>query len=194
MSRPLVLCSTSRYRRDLLERLRLPFTCAAPEIDEAPRPQEPVAALSERLAIAKARALTAVFPDALLIGSDQAASADGRLLGKPMHREAAIAQLLHASGREVVFHTAVAVLNAATDSCRVERDLTCVRFRTLQRREIERYLDQEAALDCAGSFKCEGLGIALFDAIETRDPTALIGLPLIATARLLRSFGVDPLG
>lgn len=194
MSRPLVLCSTSRYRRELLERLRLPFACAAPEIDESPRPQEAVAALVERLAIAKARALAERFPDALLIGSDQAAAAEGRLLGKPLHRDAAVAQLLHASGREVVFHTAVAVLDPARDACRVERDVTRVRFRALQRRDVERYLDLEAALDCAGSFKCEGLGIALFDAIETRDPTALVGLPLIATARLLRSFGVDPLG
>lgn len=194
MSRPLVLCSTSRYRRELLERLRLPFACAAPEIDESPRPQEAVAALVERLAIAKARALAERFPDALLIGSDQAAAAEGRLLGKPLHRDAAVAQLLHASGREVVFHTAVAVLDPSRDACRVERDVTRVRFRALQRRDVERYLDLEAALDCAGSFKCEGLGIALFDAIETRDPTALVGLPLIATARLLRSFGVDPLG
>jgi len=164
VTRRLVLCSTSRYRRDLLARLQLPFESAAPDLDESPLAGETVAALTERLALAKAQALAAGFPNAVLIGSDQAASCDGRLLGKPGTRELAIEQLRSASGHEVEFHT-----------------------------EIERYTDREAALDCAGSFKCEGLGIALFDAIETRDPTALVGLPLIATARLLRCFGLDPL-
>lgn len=191
--RRLVLCSTSRYRRELLERLRLPFLCAAPEVDEVARPGEHAAAVSERLAVAKADALATRYPDALLIGSDQVASCDGTLLGKPLHRDAAIRQLLACAGRDVVFHTAVAVLDAGTAQCRVERDVTQVRFRGLQRRDVEHYVDLEPALDCAGGFKCEGLGITLFDAIESRDPTALVGLPLIATARLLRSFGLDPL-
>jgi septum formation protein len=190
----LVLCSTSRYRRELLERLQLPFESAAPDIDESPLARETVVALIERLALAKARALTTRFPDALLIGSDQAARCDGHLLGKPGTRDRAIEQLRRVSGREVEFHTAVAVLDGASGQHRCERDLTRVRFRELRDRDIERYLDREPALDCAGSFKCEGLGIALFEAIDTHDPTALIGLPLIATARLLRSFGLDPLG
>lgn len=189
----LVLCSSSPYRRELLARLRVPFAFAAADIDESPIPGEPVAALTERLALCKAQALASRHPDALLIGSDQAASCDGRLLGKPGTRERALEQLLAATGREVEFHTAVAVLDAASGQHRLERDVTRVCFRELRRHDIERYLDRETALDCAGSFKCEGLGIALFDAIETRDPTALVGLPLIATARLLRSFGLDPL-
>ena len=194
MTRPLVLCSTSRYRRDLLARLRLPFDCAAPEVDESPWPGESVAALSERLALAKARALAPRFPDAILIGSDQAASCEGVLLGKPGTRERAVEQLSLAAGRAVEFHTAVAVLDAGSGRHRIERDLTAVRFRALGQDAIERYLALEPSLDCAGSFKCEGLGIALFEAIDTRDPTALVGLPLIATARLLREFGLDALG
>ncbi len=193
MTQSLVLCSSSRYRRELLARLGLPFDFAAADLDESPIPGESVAALSERLALGKAQALASRFPHALLIGSDQAASCDGRLLGKPGTRERACEQLQAAAGREVEFHTAVAVLDAASGDYRLVRDVTRVRFRELRRHDIERYLDHEPALDCAGSFKCEGLGIALFDAIETRDPTALVGLPLIATARLLREFGVDPL-
>ncbi len=189
----MVLCSTSRYRRELLERLRLPFTTARPDTDETALPDETAAALSERLAVAKARALAAHFPTSLLIGSDQVASVDGRVVGKPASRAAAVEQLMSASGRDVTFHTSVAVLDAATARCLLERDVTTVRFRALTHTEIESYLDQEPALDCAGSFKCEGLGITLFEYIDNRDPTALIGLPLIATARLLRAFGVDPL-
>jgi septum formation protein len=193
VTRRLVLCSTSRYRRDLLSRLQLPFESATPDLDESPLAGETAATLAERLALAKAQALTWRFPDAVLIGSDQAASCDGRLLGKPGTRERAVEQLRLASGRDVEFHTAVAVLDTATGHHRCERDITRVRFRELHERDIERYIDREATLDCAGSFKCEGLGISLFDAIDSRDPTALIGLPLIATARLLRSVGVDPL-
>ncbi len=191
--RSIVLCSTSRYRGELLARLRLPFVTARPEVNETPQSGEPADALSQRLATAKARALAADFPDALLIGSDQVASRDGLCIGKPENRDAAIAQLLTSSGREVRFHTAVAIFDTNSGQMRQSRDITTVRFRNLQRREIERYLDQEPALDCAGSFKCEGLGITLLDAIETQDPTALIGLPLIATARLLREFGVNAL-
>jgi septum formation protein len=191
--RSLLLCSTSRYRRELLERLRLPFSCAAPEVDERAQPGEPAPALSERLARSKAMALADRHPDALLIGSDQVACRDGEALGKPLQREVAIAQLLSCSGREVEFHTTVAVYDSRERRIGVERDLTRVRFRALDRAAAERYVALEPALDCAGGFKCEGLGIALFDAIDSRDPTALVGLPLIATARLLRSFGLDPL-
>lgn len=184
----LVLASTSRYRAELLARLRLPFDSARPEVDETPRPGEPPASLALRLAAAKARAIAALHADAVVIGSDQVASCDGRALGKPGTREAAIAQLQAMSGREAVFLTAVAVA-APGGGLDTALDTTTVRFRPLSDDEIARYVDAERPLDCAGSFKCEGLGIALFEAIESRDPTALVGLPLIATARLLRGAG-----
>ncbi len=186
---PLVLASTSRYRAGLLARLGLPFDSARPEVDERPRPAEPPASLALRLAAAKAEAVAASRPDALVLGSDQVASCDGRILGKPGSRDAAIAQLQQMSGREAVFLTAVALAGAGGP---VEQalDTTTVRFRSLAVDEIARYVDAESPLDCAGSFKAEGLGIVLFEAIESRDPTALIGLPLIATARLLRARGV----
>ena len=186
---PLVLASTSRYRAALLARLGLPFDSARPEADEGARPGEPPASLALRLAAAKAEAVAAARPDALVLGSDQVASCDGRTLGKPGSREAAIAQLQQMSGREAVFLTAVALAGPGGP---VEQalDTTTVRFRSLAVDEIVRYVDAESPLDCAGSFKAEGLGIVLFEAIESRDPTALVGLPLIATARLLRARGV----
>lgn len=184
---PLILASTSRYRRELLARLRLPFTVARPEVDETPLPDEAPAALARRLAQAKAGAIAARAPEAWVIGSDQVAELDGRPLGKPGHAAAAMAQLRAMSGRAVAFHTALCLQRGTT---RLEAmDETVVRFRTLATDEIARYVAVEQPLDCAGSFKSEGLGIALFEAIETCDPTALIGLPLIATARLLRQAG-----
>ncbi|MEL1264909.1 Maf family protein [Pseudoxanthomonas putridarboris] len=186
---PLLLASTSRYRRELLERLRLPFHIARPEVDEAALPGESVAALAARLARAKAGAIARQQPEAWVIGSDQAAELDGQPLGKPGQRDAAIAQLAAMSGREVHFHTAVCL---ARDEQALEAlDTTTVRFRTLTPEEIERYVDAEQPFDCAGSFKAEGLGIALFDAIESKDPTALVGLPLIALARMLREAGFE---
>ena len=187
-SRPLVLGSTSRYRRELLSRLRLPFEVASPDVDEAPLPGEAPEALARRLALAKARAVAARHPEAVVIGSDQVACCEGRLLGKPGSREAALAQLRAMSGRDAVFLTAVAVAmpGAATAQW---LDTTTVRFRALADDAIARYIDAEQPWDCAGSFRCEGLGIALFEAIESNDPTALVGLPLIATARLLRAAG-----
>ena len=188
----LILASTSRYRAELLARLRLPFTCVTPEVDETPLPGETPRALAERLARAKADAVAARKPGAWVIGSDQTAELAGVALGKPGSRDAARAQLAAMSGRQVSFHTAVCVSNGfdPNDSTRLHAlDLTRVMFRDLQPREIERYVDAELPLDCAGSFKCEGLGIALFDAIHTQDPTALVGLPLIATCRLLRAAG-----
>ena len=186
---PLVLASTSRYRAGLLARLGLPFDTIRPDVDERPRPGEPPASLALRLAAAKAGAVAASRPDALVLGSDQVASCDGRILGKPGSREAAIDQLQRMSGRKAVFLTAVALAGAGGP---VEQalDTTTVRFRSLAVDEITRYIDAESPLDCAGSFKAEGLGIVLFEAIESRDPTALVGLPLIATARLLRARGV----
>lgn len=185
---PLILGSTSRYRRELLERLGLPFDVDRPEVDEAPRVNEAPAALVERLAQEKALAVSARNPAAWVIGSDQLAEFDGSALGKPGGRDAAIAQLAGMSGRAVVFLTALCL---ARDGMAVAShvDRTVVRFRALREAEIARYVDAEAPFDCAGSFKSEGRGIALFDAIETSDPTALIGLPLIATARLLRDAG-----
>ncbi len=184
---PLLLASTSRYRRELLERLHLPFRIARPEVEETPLDGEPVPALATRLARAKAEAIARQQPGIWVIGSDQAAELDGLPLGKPGHREAAVAQLAAMSGRSVRFHTAVSLVGdgEAFDAL----DTTTVRFRPLDAEEIERYVDIEQPFDCAGSFKCEGLGIALFEAIESSDPTALVGLPLIAVARLLRQAG-----
>lgn len=184
----LILASTSAYRRELLERLRLPFGTVRPEVDESALPGEAPEALARRLAVAKAAAVAPLHPGAWVIGSDQVAELDGFALGKPGGREAAIAQLRTVSGRTVQFRTAVCILRDG-DAGRVVDDTTTVRFRALATDEIERYVDAEQPFDCAGSFKSEGLGIALFEAIETIDPTALVGLPLIATARLLRNAG-----
>ncbi|GAB3103205.1 Maf family protein [Lysobacter terrae] len=184
----LILASTSTYRRELLARLRLPFDVARPEVDESPRPGESPAALAERLAIAKAGVIASREPRATVIGSDQVAELDGSALGKPGSRDGAVAQLGAMSGREIRFRTAVCV-QRDSEPPRIAMDTTTVRFRTLSLAEIERYVDAEQPFDCAGSFKSEGLGIALFDAIESSDPTALVGLPLIATARLLREAG-----
>ena len=185
---PLVLASTSRYRRELLGRLGLPFSVARPDVDESPRPGEAPAALAGRLAEAKARDVARHHPGAWVLGSDQVADRDGLPLGKPGDRETARHQLAAASGREVLFHTAFCLVR---DNGPADRgmDLTRVRFRPLAEDEILRYLDAEQPYDCAGSFKCEGLGISLFESIENRDPTALVGLPLIAVASALRRAG-----
>ena len=189
----LILASTSRYRRELLERLRIPFRALAPHTDETPLPGEAPAALAERLALAKARALAAAHPDAVVIGADQVADVDGVAIGKPGSHERAVEQLRAMSGRTIVFQTALAVVRASTGFAEVRRVPVAVRFRTLTGAEIEFYLRTEQPYDCAGSAKCETLGIALLEAIESDDPTALIGLPLIQTASLLRAAGLDPL-
>ncbi|KGM57537.1 septum formation inhibitor Maf [Lysobacter arseniciresistens ZS79] len=187
MAARLVLASTSPYRRELLARLGIAFDTARPEVDETPLPGESPTDLACRLAVAKAAAVAA-GGDAWVIGSDQVAELDGRALGKPGSRERAIGQLQSMSGRAVEFRTGVCV--AGGDGVpRFSLDTTVVRFRTLGDDEIARYVDAEQPFDCAGSFKSEGLGITLFEAIETRDPTALVGLPLIETARLLRAAG-----
>ena len=185
---PLVLASTSPYRRALLARLGLPFTSARPDVDESPLPGESPAALAVRLAEAKARAVAARHPAAWVVGSDQVADLDGRPLGKPGTRARALEQLRAASGRSVAFHTAVCVVGPAGGPYR-HADLTRVRFRPLEADAIGRYLDAEQPYDCAGAFKCEGLGIVLFEAISSDDPTALVGLPLIALAGALRAAG-----
>jgi septum formation protein len=184
----LVLASTSRYRRDLLQRLRLPFDIARPDVDETPAAGEAPAALAMRLAVAKATAVAAQRPGDWVVGSDQVADLGGAPLGKSGGRERAIAQLLAMSGRTIAFHTAVCVVRDGGQP-RTAGDVTRVRFRALDAGEVARYVDAETPYDCAGSFKCEGLGIALFEGIESEDPTALVGLPLIATAALLRAAG-----
>jgi len=189
----LVLASTSRYRRELLERLRLPFDVEAPGVDEGSRPGEKPAALAQRLAAEKARAVAARHPDAVVIGSDQVAELDGEAIGKPGDHARAVAQLRRMSGRTVVFHTAVSVLRIAAGFEGAFIVPVRVRFRALDTEEIERYLQAEQPYDCAGSAKCETLGIALLEAIESDDPTALVGLPLIRTGELLRRAGIDPL-
>ncbi len=190
---PLILGSTSRYRRELLERLRLPFEVRAPAVDETPRPGELPAALAQRLALAKAYAVSAAYPDAVVIGSDQVADLDGEPIGKPGTHERAVAQLRAMRGRSVVFQTAVAVVRASTGYVGTALAPVTVRFRALTDAEIEHYLRTEQPYDCAGSAKCETLGIALLEAIESDDPTALVGLPLIRTSALLRAAGIDPL-
>jgi septum formation protein len=189
----LILASTSRYRRELLERLRVPFQAIAPDVDETPLPGETPAALAERLALAKARAVAARHPGAVVIGSDQVCDLDGEALGKPGEHARAMAQLERLSGRRAVFHTAVAVLHTGRGFERLATAPVEVRFRALADAEIERYLALEQPYDCAGSAKCETLGIALLDAIHSDDPTALIGLPLIRTCALLREAGFDVL-
>ncbi|HVI57104.1 MAG TPA: Maf family protein [Luteibacter sp.] len=184
-----ILASTSAYRAALLRRLIDDFERTSPGTDEAPLPGEAPAARAARLAEAKARAVAATRPGCIVIGSDQVADLDGTVLDKPGTVHAAHKQLAASSGREVVFHTAVCVIDAGGDAF-VHVDETRVHFRPLSARDIERYVERERPLDCAGSFKCEGLGIALFERIVNEDPTALIGLPLIATCRLLRDAGL----
>jgi septum formation protein len=186
----LVLASTSRYRAELLRRLGVEFESCAPGTDETPVAGESPPARARRLAIAKAEAAADTRRDSVVIGSDQVAELDGTLLDKPGTAARAREQLLASSGRQVNFHTAVCVLDTRDGRRHVHVDHTCVRFRRLQEKEIARYVEREMPLDCAGSFKCEGLGISLFERIDSSDPTALVGLPLIALARLLREAGV----
>ena len=190
----LILASTSPYRRELLARLRLPFEVVAPGVDERAQPGELPAELAARLALAKAQAVAAAHPDAIVIGSDQAAELDGASIGKPGAHERAVEQLRRMSGREVLFHTAVSVVDGASGHIGQAVVVVTVRFRHLDDREIEAYLRAEMPYDCTGSAKSEGLGIALLESIESEDPTALVGLPLIRTCALLRAAGLDPLG
>jgi septum formation protein len=189
--RALVLGSTSRYRRELLDRLKLGFEVAAPDVDETPLAGEEPAALARRLALAKAHAVAAKFPEAVVIGSDQVADLAGEPLGKPGTHERATAQLRRMRGSTVVFQTAVAVVCRATGFEQLDLAPVKVRFRELSDTEIESYLRAEQPYDCAGSAKSEGLGIALLEAIDSDDPTALVGLPLIRTCRMLRAAGID---
>lgn len=188
---PLVLASTSPHRRMLLARLGLPFETASPGVDETRSYREPVTELVRRLSRAKAEAVAARHPGALIIGSDQAAERDGEVLGKPGDHAAAVAQLTASSGKYLKFHTGLCLLDSRDGRLHEHVDVTRVIFRALSASEIERYLQAERPYDCAGSFKSEGLGISLFEGIESDDPAALVGLPLIALCRFLRECGLD---
>ena len=190
-SRSIILGSTSRYRRELLERLRIPFDVVSPEVDETPLPHEAPAALACRLALAKAKAVARRYPQAVVIGSDQVADLAGQPLGKPGDHRRATAQLRAMRGQEVVFQTAVAVVCADSGFAQTELAAVRVLFRDLSDDEIEAYLQAEQPYDCAGSAKSEGLGIALLARIDNDDPTALVGLPLIRTCLMLRAAGVQ---
>lgn len=186
----LVLGSTSPYRRELLARLGLPFEVASPKTDETPLPGEGAEALVRRLSEAKARAVGAEFPDALVIGSDQVAVLDGHILGKPGIHERAVAQLTAAAGKPVTFYTGLCLLNAASGRAQVDLVKFSVHFRPLTLQQIDHYLRREQPYNCAGSFKSEGLGISLFSRLEGDDPNALIGLPLIRLIDMLANEGV----
>ncbi len=190
----IILASTSPYRRDLLGRLRLPFEVVPSHVDETPWPEEAPAALAVRLALAKARAVAAQHPDAWVIGSDQVCDLAGQVLNKPGTHDRAVAQLRALSGQRAQFHTALALVRA--DPAHIGQHLSTVnvRYRPLDEAEIHAYLMLDQPYDCAGSAKCETLGISLVEHIHSDDPTALVGLPLIATTRLLRQAGVDVLG
>jgi septum formation protein len=190
---PLVLGSTSRYRRELLERLGLPFEVAAPDCDETPLPGESAADTASRLARLKAQSLAARFPGALIIGSDQVALLDGQQLGKPGNYERAFAQLTAMRGKTLVFHTALALYNAANGHTQEAVVPWRVTMRDYSDGEIDRYLKREQPYDCAGSAKTEGLGIAMIGAMEGSDPAAIIGLPLIELCHMLRREGYEVL-
>lgn len=189
----LLLASTSPWRRMLLEKLTLPFECAAPEVDETPQPGESARQLVVRLAQAKAQALASRFPQHLIIGSDQVCVLDGEITGKPHTEENAHRQLRKASGTIVTFYTGLALYNSANGHLQTECEPFDVHFRHLSDQEIEAYIRKENPLQCAGSFKSEGLGITLFDRLEGRDPNSLVGLPLIALCQMLRREGFNPL-
>lgn len=186
----LILASTSPYRRELLARLQIPFEVAAPDTDELPLPDELPAATAERLAVAKASAVAHLYPNALIIGSDQVAHMGAQRFGKPGTRANAIAQLRAMSGHSVVFHTGLCLLNAATGRVHLRGIPTEIRFRELSDAEILSYLDKEDALNCAGSARSEGLGIALLEYLRGDDPNALVGLPLMALCDMLRAEGI----
>jgi len=190
MSRAVILGSTSKYRAELLGRLGIPFERAAPDVDETPLPGETPEQIARRLSLAKARAVAQKFPHAVVIGSDQVADLAGTPLGKPGTHERAVAQLRAMRGQTVIFQTALAVVCAETGFEQADLAAVEVVFRDLSDDEIEHYLRAEQPYDCAGSAKSEGLGIALLERINNDDPTALVGLPLIRTCRLLRAAGV----
>lgn len=186
----LILASSSRYRQELLARLCLPFTVVAPHVDESPLTGESATETCERLALAKARKVAESHPGALIIGSDQVALREGQLVGKPGNHENAVRQLQEASGKEVVFHTALCLLDAASGRIWRDRVDVVVRYRVLDDASIERYLKADQPYDCAGSGRIETLGITLVESVKSNDPTALVGLPLIALTNMLLQAGI----
>lgn len=187
---PIVLASSSSYRRELLTRLQLPFTCHSPDIDETPQANESAQALVQRLALSKARALAQHYPQHIIIGSDQVAVLDGKIIGKPLHAEGATQQLSAASGRSLVFLTGLTVIDTRTQIEQVDLVPFTVHFRTLNAAQIQRYIAAEQPFDCAGSFKSEGLGVSLFQATEGSDATSLVGLPLIRLCDMFNVCGI----
>ncbi|MGB1808361.1 MAG: Maf family protein [Porticoccaceae bacterium] len=190
----LILASSSPYRKMLLQRLDINFSCHAPNIDESPQPNESPEALAQRLAIEKARTIAEKFPGAIVIGSDQVAEHHGQVLGKPGTHQCATQQLQAQSGQTVLFHSGLALVQLLPDGTTKQIqlvDTTEVSFRQLSNNQIQRYLEREQPYDCAGSFKAEGLGISLFNAVSSKDPSSLIGLPLISLCSELQNFGVD---
>lgn len=190
-SKNIVLASSSPYRKELLSRVLNDFSCESPDIDETPFPDEEPVEHVARLAEQKAMTVSLNHPDSIIIGSDQICVLDGQILGKPHTEEKAIQQLQACSGKTVIFYTSLCVLESGQQAKTIDVVVTEVSFRVLEKGEIERYVQREQPLDCAGSFKCEGLGIALFESLSSKDPTALIGLPLITLAQSLRKLGVQ---
>lgn len=194
MNKPkLILASSSIYRRNILKKLGMEFSWAIPDINETPHPNEQPTQLVQRLAQQKAEKLAEAYPNHLIIGSDQVASIDGQILGKPMNHEAAISQLKHCSGREVTFITGLCLHNSHSGQVQLSADTYSVKFRSLTPEQIENYLCREQPYDCAGSFKSEGFGICLFEKMEGKDPNTLVGLPLIDLIDMLINEGIDPL-
>lgn len=193
-NRRLILASSSLYRRQILQKLGIEFDCASPDIDETPHPDEAPESLVKRLAESKARALAATHPHHLIIGSDQVATLDGKIIGKPGNHPTALAQLESFSNKTVLFLTGLCLFNSATGQAQVAVEDYSVKFRALSTPQLNNYLNKEQPYDCAGSFKSEGLGICLFDKLGGDDPNTLIGLPLIALTKMLIEEGIDPLG
>lgn len=192
--RRLILASSSLYRRKILQKLGIEFDWTSPDIDETPLPDEPPEELVRRLAESKARALTATYPNHLIIGSDQVATLGGNIIGKPGNHQAALAQLEGFSNKTVLFLTGLCLLNSATGQAQISVEEYRVKFRPLSTKQLNNYLEKEQPYDCAGSFKSEGMGIYLFDKLSGDDPNTLIGLPLIALTKMLIKEGIDPLG
>jgi MAF protein len=180
----IILASSSPYRRAILDKLQIPFQYQAPDVEESPKANEDASTMASRLAIAKAKSVAKHYTDGLIIGSDQVACIEGKKLGKPGNHEAAHSQLIEASGKSVMFYTGLCVINAQTNELHHLVEPFEVKFKTLSASQIERYLRKEQPYDCAGSFKCEGLGIVLFEELKGRDPNALVGLPLIGLCEL----------
>jgi len=193
MMNKLILASSSVYRRALLDKLQLPYECISPDIDEAAHPGESAENLVRRLALEKARAVAKTTPNALIIGSDQVAVLDGDIIGKPLTHDRAFAQLRRTSGRSVRFITGLCLLNSNSQHSQIDAIDFYVHFRRLSEQQIEHYLQREQPYQCAGSFKAEGLGIALFERLEGDDPNSLVGLPLIRLVRMLENAGVQVL-